>query len=92
MGRAWIRSRLGESQLEKSPKLSRMLLKCLIKGGKSSCTVCHITDTSTPKYSWISLSLVPAMSRQGISEYVLRKSNGIFLIASPITSIARTTA
>jgi hypothetical protein len=32
------------------------------------------------------------MSRQGISEYVLRKSNGIFLIASPITSIARTTA
>ena len=52
-----------------------------LRSGKSFSTISHTSSRSTPKYSWIRISLVPAMTFHGISGYLFPKSLGIFLIA-----------
>jgi len=52
----------------------------------------HVSSRSTPKYSWIRMSLIPAILRQGMFGFFLFVSSGMFLAASPMISILRITA
>jgi len=52
----------------------------------------HVSSRSTPKYSWISMSLIPAIFFHGMFGFFLLVSFGMFLAASPIISILRMTA
>ena len=59
--------------------------------GISFMITSHVNSKSIPKYSWIRMSLIPAIFFQGISGYLSFTSLGIFLTASPIISIRRMT-
>jgi len=52
----------------------------------------HVNSRSTPKYSCIRMSLIPAIFLHGIPGYFCFVSLGRFLVASPMTSILLITA
>lgn len=60
---------------------------CDFNRGISSLTAFQTFNESMLKYAWISLSLIPAISFQGISGYRIRIVSGICFAASPIISM-----
>lgn len=66
--------------------------KLPLNGGMSSFTVFYRFFICTPKYSLVTLSLIPAISPHGTGGYLARISSGIFLAASQMICIARTVA
>jgi hypothetical protein len=51
--------------------------------GKRSLIVSHTTSNRIPKYSWISLSLIPAIAFHGTSGYLFLTPSGTCFAASP---------
>ncbi len=54
--------------------------------------VCHMVSVSMPKYAWMSLSLMPAISFQGTLQYFVLSDSGSCFDASPTISMLRMTA
>src|SRR3989344_1888893 len=69
----------------------RSLSVVAFNSGMSCTTVFQTASISTPKYSWMSLSRIPAISLHGTSELASRNSADTFFAASPMISSSRIT-
>ena len=82
-------ARLGVDFFFKSSIISsifffRLVISCL--------ATFYVSSRSTPKYSWIRMSRIPAILFHGMSVCFSFSSSGMFLAASPMISILLITA